>query len=256
MISLRKALALIICLTLVCGCLASCEILDALGSGSQTKVDPDKYEATVRIVFASNDSKMKAALSAVSSTSTVRSSGSSLEVYTEGKGSDISVTDSYILTGGMLYHTLIAQSHGYSVIQRKAATFNETEEYLLLALLGPGAGIDKDDFNNVIDGSLGYTCENITDEAREGLEKTLADKLAVIGATVMVDEVTLLLNIENGLTTSSTLSSNLVITLDGEEYEVTMRTYTDYDYKADVPHMMAPSDASEYEVVSYEEIMK
>ena len=103
MISLRKALALIICLTLVCGCLASCEILDALGSGSQTKVDPDKYEATVRIVFASNDSKMKAALSAVSSTSTVRSSGSSLEVYTEGKGSDISVTDSYILTGGMLY---------------------------------------------------------------------------------------------------------------------------------------------------------
>ncbi len=253
---INKLICLLVCLAISLGCFASCDILEALGSA---EINPNKYEAKVRIVFATNDDKMKPAVDAMNSSSVIRADGENIVVITEASGKDTSLTDTYSLYEGTLYHWLLIASDIYSAETKEKAELDEIDKALLLNNVGPCANVDVSDFNSCeesgADGLYTYTCTEITDEGKESLLEILTPKFDTIGATVRIVDVSYILETKNDIELSSTLSCSFEITLGGEAYEITMRTYTDYDYTAKV-NIEAPADAEGYTEVSYEEIIK
>lgn len=253
---LNKLVCLICCLAIALGCLASCDIIDGLGNA---EINPNKYEASVRIVFATDDDKMKDAVDSLSSSSVILSDGENVSVLTTAGSDDARVTDSYRLFDGTLYHSLEIVYGDYSAESLEKAELNEIDKALLLNNVGPSADVDVTDFNTVeengADGIYTYTCTDITDEARASLLEILASDFDSIGAEVRLTDVTYVLDTKNDIEIGSTLSCSLEITVDGATYLVTMRTYTEYDYSARV-NITAPENADDYTSVSYEEIIK
>ena len=254
--SLRKMLALTLCLVFIVGCLASCDILDSLGGQNKS---PDSYEATVRIVFASNDEKIVSALD-TNSDSKIMVDGENMQILTRTKTNSLSAENTYTLADGVLYHKLSVSNGVLSADQLTRADMGENESYLLLIAVGPGADIGIDDFANVnkngTSDNCSYSCKSINEDAKVGIQSILSEKLAIIGGTVTLVDATYSLETEDGLDKSATLSCNLLVTLDGQSYEVTMRTYTDYDYDVDFSDITSPENAAEYTKVSFEEILK
>lgn len=252
-----KFFALLLCLTLICGSLASCDVLDRLQSG--TKRDADKYEAEVRVVFATNDEKLSDAVNAMNSSATIKADGENMSVVTTAKSNDTTVTETYTVLDGRLYHFLSVQSGTYYADKREQADFSDTDTYMLLSEIGTGADIDITDFetSRESDGAnekKTYTCSDITDQAREGLHASISDKFAPLGATVNIKDVTFILEVEGDLEMKTTLSCDLEIIMSGNSYEITMRTYTTYDYDAN-PEISAPSNSDTYKEVSYKDIL-
>ena len=259
MVSLRKVLALLLCLAIACGCLASCDLLN--GSGSSGNKNADEYYAKVRIVFASNDKEIISVVDTLNSSSEIFVSGDSVKVLTRAKTNAISVENCYVKVDRMLYHRLTVGYSSYEVSDLKCASLDETEQFLFLSAVGPGADIGIDDFEKVTEVNpsntkTSYNCTNIKSDAKASLETVLQQKMALIGATVVLKDVVYLLNIDDGLNTLATLSCDLQITLEGKTYEITMRTYTEYDYDYEIETITAPENEVDYRLVSYDEIMK
>lgn len=255
MSTLKKLLAILVCLVVVCGCLGSCDVIEGLGG---SKREADRYEASVRIVFATNDDKMKAAVDAMSSSAVIKADGDSIFVETTAESDDTVVSESFTAVDGYLYHYLSLQSGIYSAERREVAAFTDTDSYFLLSEIGAGADIDITDFKSCdaseLNGKTTYDCQDITSEAREGLYATLSEDFSALGATVDIKDVYFILETEGDLEMKSTLSCNFIITMNGESYEITMRTYTEYDYDKEI-EITVPSDADAYKEVSYKEII-
>lgn len=253
-----KLFALLLCLTLLCGSLASCDILDRLQGGN--KRDSDKYEAEIRVVFATNDEKMSAAVNAMNSSATIKADGENMSVVTTAESDDTTLTETYTVLDGKLYHLLTVQSGAYYADKREKADFNDTDTYMLLSEIGIGADIDITDFetsreSDGADDKKTYTCSDIIDQAREGLHASLSADFAPLGATVNIKDVTFILESEGDLEMKTTLSCDLEIIMNGESYEITMRTYTTYNYDVN-PEIFAPSDVDAYKEVSYKDILR
>lgn len=291
MISIRRIFALLLCVAILVGTLASCEYINPGngpdngqdGNGDNTQgdnnggedtdggndntgdntedegdkpavVDPQKYEAKVRIVFASNDEKIKSALDAISSSSVICRHGKLASVVTESETDSIKISNKYTIADGVIYHSLSARTAEYTVTQLKCADFHDTDRYILSLNMGPGADITADDFEKVEIKGANYVCQDMKAETKEDIAADLTERLAAIGATVVVKSASYNLTKTGELDTSAILSCNLEITLDGVVYEVTMRTYTDYNYEADVV-ITAPDNKDNYTVVSYKDII-
>lgn len=265
--ALTKLSCLILCLALLLGSLTSCdtlkELVDKYGdnitlpSGGD-EIDPNKYAASVRIVFATNDDKMKAAVDAMSSSSTILSDGFNLSVHTTANTGSASVENTYTYINGMIFHRLLIQSGEISVEKLERSAFDDSAAETLLNKAGAGASIDTSDFNTC-DASEGdvvssYICSDIKDDAKASLEGIITSRFAAIGADVKLEDVYFTLDTKNDVATSSVLSCSFKITMDGKIYEITMHTYTDYDYSADV-QIDIPDNFGSYSDVSYEDII-
>ena len=288
MISVRKVLALLLCIALLVATLASCDYIkpdgpdneqgddntqgdnnggeDTDGEGDNTGdntddegdkpavLDPQKYEASVKIVFASNDENIKSALDAISTSSVIRRHGKLASVVTETETESMRISNEYTLVNGIIYHSLSAETADYSVTQLRCADFHDTDRYILSLNMGPGADITADDFDTVDVRGANYVCQDMKEETKADIAADLTDRLSAIGATVAVKSASYNLTGNGELDTSAILSCNLEITLGGVVYEVTMRTYTNYNYEAQI-NIVAPANTDKYSKVSYQEII-
>ena len=233
-----KLSCLIICLALLFGTLTSCDVINGLLNNQGAKADPDKYTASVRIAFATNDDKMKAAVDAMSSSAVIMSDGSNLYVNTIAQTGGASVENTYTLVDGMLFHSLSISSGEITAMQKERSFADEFALEDILNKAGAAAGIDSSDFETVdsyTEGGLDVSsCSGATDEIKNDIEKLLSPRFAALGAEVKVEDVYLTLEKNGELIVSSVLSVSFKINMDGKVYEITMRTYTDYDYTAEV----------------------
>jgi len=265
MSTFKRLVCLLICIILTFGCLASCNETDdptgdggTGGDGGEIQLDPRKYEAGVRVVFATNDDKMKDAVDNMSSSSVILADGDNLCVSTSAKTDSTSLDEKYTLIDGTLYHFISIASGEYTIQLKEKAEFTEVDRIVVLADAGTGAHIGISDFATCdtkgADGKYTYTCSDIKDDAKKSLEGILSDSFSSLDATVSISSVSFILEADGDFELNSVLSCNLQISMDGQIYEVTMRTYTDYDYEAEV-NIEAPADADAYKDVPYEEII-
>ena len=252
---MTRLTALVCCFVMLCLCFASCDDL-----GGTVELQTDKYVATVTTKLATNDAKMKDVLLAAGSpVTTISVNGDDLMIESEAKINDISMNNGYVYIDGVLYHSKQITVSDKSVSSYTKADMDATQCRALISSVGSGADISISDFATVDKTSSGniesYSCSIITDEANSSLCSVFADKLALTGATVTLDDVIYSEDHTDGRITASVLSCSFIINLDGEEYAVTMHTYYSYDYDAEVS-ISAPADADKYNKVSTEEILK
>ena len=125
---------------------------------------------------------------------------------------------------------------------------SDSDRDALLSKIGPGASIGVSDFLKFDVKSEGnyktYTCTKINSSSGESLCNVFAAKLKDVGATAKLDSAEYTLVLLGEANSSSTLSCSFTVTLDGEDYNVTMVMSCAYDYK-DVS-ITAPENADKY----------
>ncbi len=259
---IKKLTAFLICMTVLCGCLVSCvnpDSGDNSGNDDQTPLQSDRYVATVKIKYATNDNKMKAAIDALGTpTTTLTVDGDDLKLVTSATLDDISTSNEYIYVGGVLYQTKSLTVSDKSVTVLESAAMSQDQLSSLISKAGPGAGIGIGDFLDFEINTYGditeYNCGDMLDDSKESLRKIVAKGFDGIGAIVRIDSASYKLEIKNGRNHSSILSCDIIVTLDGVDHEITMHLYYDYDYDADVS-ISAPDNADEYTEVSVDKII-
>lgn len=248
----NKLLATILTLTIVVGLLASCDIVTPPVNDAR---DPGTYTARVSVRFATNDDKMKDAIDALSSDATVLKDGDNLSVTTLSETEDASIHESYILSGGMLFHSLLVKVGEYSLNEYKMAFVSDGEIESIAARIGQGASVGAEDFKTFENVGSEIVYSDILEESKASLVLIMSDKLATIGAEVDITDASLSVTNDGDFIISSVLSCNYEISLNGEVYSVIMRLYTDYDYTSEVM-ISIPDDADKYQPASLDEIIK
>lgn len=247
----NRLLALSLSVMLILGTLVSCNLVTPPAVDTR---DVNVYTANVEIRFATTDDKMKDAIDGLSSTATILKNGSDVSVQTLSESESASVSSLYVLTSGMLFHTLSVKVGEHEMEENKTAYADETEINKIVSSIGQGATIDKDDFASVNQSDGNYTCSDILDESRASLEGIMAKKLSGIGATAELVSASLDVTCDGEFIISSILSCDYLIDLNGVSYSVTMRLYVDYDYASEVVIGM-PENAGEFEPVNIDEIL-
>ena len=255
-----RIISLLLALVLCIGCFASCKTNPDNGNNSVDELpQSDNYVANVQIRFATNDEKMKAAVDAMTSNATINVYGDNFNVYTTSKVNDNTSTNSYTLVDEILYYSSSLSLGEHTVSENKKAEFTATDKEQVISDLASTAKIDIGDFY-VVDmtkngNKTSYVCSDAFDEAKAEVASVVADRFAAIGATVAVSGIEYHLETESERNVSSILSCDYIITLDGVNYEITMRLYTTYNYDATV-EVSAPENADSYVSVPYSEIVK
>ena len=252
----NKFIALLVLMTVICGCFASCEILNPNG-GDVDNLQSGRYVANIKIKYATNDEKMKAAINSIGTPiATLSVNGDDIMLVTNAALNNVSVSDEYIYVGGILYHSNSLTLGENSYTSQECAAMDSEKCDSLISKAGPGASIGLGDFllqeKNTSGSLVSYTCSEMTDESKESLCTILSDSFQGLNAIVRIGDVSYQLEVLDGRNNSSMLSCDLVITMDGVDYDVTMRLYYEYDYDTEVK-ITTPQGT--YTEVSLDEIM-
>lgn len=264
MSALKKLIALIVCIAMLCICLVSCDQIlgnnQGNNQGGDVELQSDNYVESIRIKYATNDDKMKAAIDALGTPETTLTvMGDDLKLVSNATVGNISVSNEYIYIGGTLYHSTTAQITDANVSSFEKAAMDLTQRDQLVSKAGAGASIGISDFLDQQMSKSGnltiYTCDGITDEARDSLQAIVASKFDGLGANVRLDSASYILEVKDGRNNASTLSCNFVIDMNGESYEITMHLQCEFNYDAEVS-ITAPDDTDKYTDTSVDEILK
>ena len=254
MSALNKLIALIVCVVMLCMCLVSCdEILgnnQAGGQGGDVELQSDNYVANIRIKYATNDDKMKAAIDAMGTPDTTLTvMGDNLKLESKATLNSISVDNEYVYVGGVLYYANTLTVADKSITSLKKAEMDETQIDSVISKAGTGATVDLGDFithEMTTSGDVTtFTCTEMDEESKASLADIFASKFEGLGAIVRLVDVTYILEVKNDRNQSSTLSCDFVIDMEGESYEITMHLYCDYDYDAEIS-ITAPDNVDAY----------
>ena len=248
---MKRILALVLTLAVAVGALASCDMINPPADNR----DPDVYTADVEIKFATNDDKMKSAIDAMNSTATILRNGDDISVVTNSVSGENSVTESYVLAGGVLFHGLSVKVGKYSLDEHKMAYVTESDFDTIIASIGQGADISADDFSSSSAVGSDVTYTDILEDSKASLVKIMSKSFESLGATVSIGNVSLTLTKDGDFVDTSVLSCEYNISLDGNNYSVTMRIYTEYNYTSEVT-VGTPDDADKYQPTTLEEIFK
>lgn len=258
--SMIKKLTALLLLVMICGCLASCVGPDdGQGNIPDEPLPSDKYTAAIRVVYATDDGKMKDAVSAIGTpTVTLFVDGEDIRIVTNAAYDNISVSNEYVLVGDSLFASRVLTVGDKTVSEYKHTTVNEAGRDSLLAKAGPGADIGVGDFlspSRIGSGlNYSYTCEDMTDESRESLQNIVANSFDGFGAVVTLESAVYQLEVKDGRNHSSILSCNFTVNMDGVDYSLTMHLYADYAYDGEFT-ISEPAGQDTYTETSIDDIL-
>ena len=262
---IKRITALVLCAALSVLCLASCGLigsdLDAatVVAAAEGKLGSEIYTADVTVTMSAKDPALQERIDSLGETSiSVSSDGEGFKMRTEVALDDVSVLTGYVAAGGILYRETVATVGDKSATEKVRAELDGVEIAEVISKLGAGAEIGYEDFDEVkIKGSAQkctITCEGLKEDATSGAEMTLASSLGD-GMDLTLTEAAYTAKIEDGLFKSVTVVYTFSVSLEGVAYSMTSEIVTDYSYGNTVI-ISAPADADEYELVTYEQIVK
>ena len=251
-----KITALALSVILGVGALTACETEPPveIPSGPDTS-----YVVAVKVKYATTDSKMNQAVGYMNTSSTVSVDGDRASVITESTSGDSTVSESYVLDGGQLYHTTKVGIGQFELCENEVATVDKVDIAVILNKIGAGANIGLDDFDTVNnqgnDKNAYYTCSDIKEESAKSLLEIYGKSLTGIGASVTLESAAYYLEESDGQVKYSILSCSFSVILEGKTYKVTMHMESTYDYEAE-PNIVVPDNADSFTKVGYNDIIK
>ncbi len=249
-----KITAFALSLVLALGCLASCD-----GQTAEPNTPDTSYVANIKIKYATNDSKMDEAVSGISSSSVLSVDGNRAQVITESFSGDATLSESYVLDDGKLYHTTKLALGEMELSENEVASVDDVDTALIITDIGVGADITVSDFYETEMEKSGnitsYTCSDITEESAESIENIFGKSFENTGALVTLEGAEYYMEKSGDQLMYSILSCHFSVVLDGEIYKVTMHIEATYDYEAE-PVIDVPDNTSDFSEVSYSDIIK
>ena len=165
----NRLLALLLTMALSIGVLASCDTIIIPSEDAK----PLDYTANVEIRFSSEDEKMKEAVAAMSSSAVILSKGEDISVVTTTVSDKANVSESYLLSNGMLFHSLAVKVGDNQMESLRRARLGDTAREEVITSIGKGATINFKDFatvkNEKAEDLTVYTCSAIFEESKASL---------------------------------------------------------------------------------------
>ena len=213
---------------------------DALINEADAALDKAPYTINMKVEFESTDPKMADALEKrLSPSLEIAVDGEKFTAKMDMESEGVEKYIKYVFVDGVLYAEIYDGAH-------TASSRLDTDEVGLAEItesIGAGTTLNPNDFEVVGAKTRGdtsvITCTEIKEESLEELILELEAEFESLGATVSVEDVALVIQIENGKYHTSVLSCKYVITTDDGDYSVDMTLSAKYDYESDV-NIVAP----------------
>ena len=242
---MKKILALVIALTLLCGVLVSCDNAVAMVKKANEALEEAPYEVTVKMDFECDNAQLNEILSSMNMEIPVRVDGKnvasnvSIDVLGNTAKADIVVVDM------VMYCDISVLGH-----KVKMKTEISEEEYeQLISDNNVEMPITPSDFGELKvetkDGKKYIACGKISEDGLEKLNEIMEKVLESVNGEATVVEISYGATLNDGKYESMDMTCVYSVTVSDSTYNVTFKLGADFSYD-NVESVVAPADASSY----------
>lgn len=251
---MKKVIALVLTLAMMCCMLVSCDNAEALIKKADAALLTQPYKMTLSMDFTSDNEEFNELLSVMSMDIPVMVDGTNIAMSMTMNAGELSMdTDVRVVDKVMYYHMTWLGQH-----VKLKCTLNEEQLLEFAADNGAEMPVTPEDFARMTveskDGKKYIACGEITDEGIEALNDMLADMLESLGAEASYSDVTYEVVLADGKYESMKMSCTYTMTVGGQTSTLKMDIGATFDYSAEVS-VTAPEDPEAYAEANYDEII-
>lgn len=264
----RSIILLILAVSLAACSLTACDILnvgaknsaDELIAAARAELASTPYKTVTELEFKTDDESLKDTLDDAELGNIVMMfDGDNFTLSSSITVGDMTIENFCVAYEDTLYQKAVLTSADVNIEEPRRAQMGMQEKALLLSRIGTGADIDESDFLTVSknvskDGVCTVTATDIKPDSLGGITAAMQDKLGISEANITVVSASYSLTVSGGSVTESTLTVELALSRDGTVSNLTATLKSTYSFDEAVS-VLAPSNASDYQEVSFSEIL-
>lgn len=252
---MKKLLALVLALILVCGMLTACgDNAKSMLKKADAALQKAPYTMTVKMDFESDDAELDKIFSAVNMEIPVTVDGKNLAMDMNMGVSGNTVKAKITLVDMVMYFDMEAM--GQRVKMKAAMDEDEYEEFMEES--NTEMMVDPDDFGKLTvetkNGKKYIACGEISEEGLDELNEMMEDSLKATGGKATVSDVKYGVTLNDGKYESMELTCVYSVTVNGKTNNVTFKANMEYDYD-DAAKVTVPADADTYKEADFDDIM-
>ncbi len=252
---MKKLLSIALALMLVVSLFAftSCEKEPKELLADATNALTEKpYTVTMKLSFDSDNAEMKDAFAMMNMEIPVTVDGDNMTMDMSMELLGQTISSQITLVDKTAYMNISAA--GMSIKQKATMTDEQLQEFI--DENGTEMPVDYNQFAELTaekkDGKTVITCSGITDEGKKAINDEMAAALESMG-TATLGDLSYVITLKDDKYESMDLTCSYTVTVMGESITVSMTMGATYTYD-NVAAVAAPSDAADYEEVSFDEL--
>ena len=251
---MKKFLALILVLSLICCTLVACDTPQSLIEKANAALQNEPYQMTMKMEFSSDNKDLNEIFSIMNMEVPVTVDGKniamdmSMDIMGTSAGVEVIVADM------MMYYNI--EVMGQQV--KMKATMNEEQYKEFMAENNTEMMVNPEDFGELTvekkDGKKYIACAKISNEALEELNEMMEEALDAVDGKAAVKEVSYGVMLADGKYETMDMTCVYTVTAGGETYTVTFKLGAAFTYDS-VAKITAPADADQYQRVDFGQLM-
>lgn len=251
---MKKFLALILVLTVMCGMLAACDTPQSLLEKAEAALQNEPYQMTMKMEFSSDNKDLNEIFSIMNMEVPVTVDGKniamdmSMDIMGTSAGVEVIVADM------VMYYNI--ELMGQQV--KMKATMNEEQYKEFMEENNTEMMVNPEDFGELTvekkDGKKYIACAKISNEALEELNEMMEEALDAVDGKAAVKEVSYGVMLADGKYETMDMTCVYTVTAGGETYTVTFKLGAAFTYD-NVAKITAPADADQYQSVDIGQLM-
>jgi hypothetical protein len=258
---IAKLLSLLVVVTLVLGCVVSCgePTAEKVVQKATKEMAKSPCRVTMDMSFSSDDPTYNRILSMMSvENMKMEINGDNVRVTMNMDVGGAETRMDYTVVDGTLYMKATVSAYGETQTVKQKAEISAAELDDLLADLNVSQDMNLEDFADVTmkqDGdTYVITCKGLTGALNKALRSFTEGIEEAIDGFIEVVYADYVIKVKDDKITSASLTCTYSMTIGSEEIEFSMTSDMTYKYD-DKISVSAPSDASDYEEVDYDELV-
>ena len=251
---MKKILARVMILTLMCSMLVSCDNAEKLIEKADAALEEAPYTVTMKTEFECDNKEINEILSAMNMEIPMTIDGKNIAMDMSMDAMGYTTTAHITVVDMVMYYNI--KMMGQTI--KMKATLNEEEYKEFLEESSTQMMLDPEDCEELTvekkNGKKYITCANVSEKGLKALNKILEDITETFDGKATVSEVSYGITLNDGKYESMDLSCVYSFTMAGETFNVTMKCGADFSYD-DAEKVTAPADAAEYEEAKFSDLL-
>lgn len=251
---MKKFLALILVLSLICCTLVACDTPQSLIEKANAALQNEPYQMTMKMDFSCDNEELNKIFSIMNLEIPVTVDGKNLAMDMSMDIMGTSAGVEVIVADMVMYYNI--KVLGQNV--KMKATMNEEQYQEFMEENNTQMAVSPEDFGELTvekkDGKKYIACAKISDEALKELNEMMEEALDSVGGKATVDEVSYGVTLAEGKYEAMDMTCVYTVTVGEETCTVTFKLGAAFTYD-NVAKITAPADADQYQSVDYGQLM-
>ena len=251
---MKKVLALVIALTLMCGMLVSCGSPESLLEKADAALQKAPYEITMRMDFECDNAEMNQVLSALNMEIPMIVDGKNISMDMNMNLSGYTAKAEVTVADMVVYYNMEVMNQNVKM----KATMDEEQYQKFMAENNSSMAVNYGDFGVLTvekkDGKKYISCSEINEEGLKELNDMMKDSLKSLGGEATVSDVSYVVTLKDGKYESVDMTCTYSVTIYGQTVNITFTLGTEFSYD-NIEKITAPADADTYQETSFDDLI-